>query len=158
MSILLSHESVRLITTTTQWIMKWLLMSILLSFFPRGRPRKWEKRTTSKSGHSYPRQNCSQWPPAQKTGKGSLSCSSSPPPPDDPICQGTELNWTDYDWWQYCSLLLSVCHTFGNKFSTKQEHVHRHMFQTVVWTCGSAKTLVYVTLRFFMFFVCYCSA
>ena len=42
--------------------------------------------TTSKSGHPCPRQNCSRWPPAEKTGRGSLlnrpSC-----PPDDPIGQ-----------------------------------------------------------------------
>ena len=47
--------------------------------------------TTSKSGHCCPCQNCSQWPPAEKTGIESLlnrpSC-----PPDDPIGQGTELN------------------------------------------------------------------
>ena len=50
--------------------------------------------TTSKRGHSYPYQNCSQGPPAEKTGRGSLlnhpSCS-----PDDPIHQGTELKWTE---------------------------------------------------------------
>ena len=46
---------------------------------------------TLKSGHSCPCQNCSQRPPAKKTGRGSLlsrlSC-----PPDDPINHGTELN------------------------------------------------------------------
>ena len=40
--------------------------------------------TTSKNGHPCPCQNCSQWPPAEKPGEGSLlnrpSC-----PPDDPI-------------------------------------------------------------------------
>ena len=47
--------------------------------------------TASKSGHPYPCQNCSQGPPEEKSGRGSLlnrpSCS-----PDDPIGQGTELN------------------------------------------------------------------
>ena len=47
--------------------------------------------TTSKSGHPCPCQNCSQGPPAEKTGRGSLldrpSC-----PPDDSIGQWTELN------------------------------------------------------------------
>ena len=47
--------------------------------------------TTSKSGHLCPCQNCSQGPPAEKTGGGSLlnrpSC-----PPDDQIGKGTELN------------------------------------------------------------------
>ena len=45
--------------------------------------------TTSKSGHPYQCQNCSQGPPAEKSGRGSLlnhpSC-----PPDDPIGQGTD--------------------------------------------------------------------
>ena len=47
--------------------------------------------TTWKSGHPCPCQNCSQGPPAGKTGRGSLlnhpSC-----PPDDPTGQGTEPN------------------------------------------------------------------
>ena len=47
---------------------------------------------TSKSGHPCPCQNCLQGPPAEKTRRGSLpnrfSC-----PPDDPIAEGTELNW-----------------------------------------------------------------
>ena len=46
--------------------------------------------TTSRSGHSCPYQNCSQGPPVEKTGRGSLpnrpSC-----PPDDPSSQGIEL-------------------------------------------------------------------
>ena len=47
--------------------------------------------TTSKSGHPFPCQNCSQWPPAEKTGGGTLlNCPSCPS--DDPIGQGTELN------------------------------------------------------------------
>ena len=44
---------------------------------------------------SLPSQNCSQGPPAEKTGRGSLlnrpSC-----PPDDPIGQGTDLNRTGH--------------------------------------------------------------
>ena len=47
--------------------------------------------TTSKSEHPCPCQDCSQGPPAEKTGRGSLlnrpSC-----PLDDPISRGTELN------------------------------------------------------------------
>ena len=47
-------------------------------------------RTTSKSGHSCPCQNCPQGSSAEKTGGASqfnhLSC-----PPDDTIGQGTEL-------------------------------------------------------------------
>ena len=47
--------------------------------------------TTSKSAHPCPSKNCSQGPPAEKTGRGSLlncpSCAS-----DDPR-DWTELNW-----------------------------------------------------------------
>ena len=44
--------------------------------------------TTSKSGHPCPCQNCSQGPPAEKTGRGSLlNCPSCFP--DDPTDQGT---------------------------------------------------------------------
>ena len=42
--------------------------------------------TTSKSGHPFPCQNCSQWPPAEKTELSLLS-------PDDRLGQRTELNW-----------------------------------------------------------------
>ena len=49
--------------------------------------------TMSKSGHPCPCRNYSQWPPAEKTGRGSLLNSPSCPP-EDPIGQGTELNWT----------------------------------------------------------------
>ena len=53
--------------------------------------------TTLKAGHLCPCQNCSQWPPGEKTGRGSMpnrpSC-----PPDDPIGQGAELNWTTNAW------------------------------------------------------------
>ena len=47
--------------------------------------------TTSKSGYPCLCQNCSQWSPAGKTGRGSIlnrpSC-----PHDDSVGQGTELN------------------------------------------------------------------
>ena len=50
--------------------------------------------TLSKSGHSCPCQNCSQWPLAEKTGRGSLLnrlfCLA-----DDPIGLWTELNGTE---------------------------------------------------------------
>ena len=45
--------------------------------------------TTSKSGHSCPCPNCSQWLPAEKTGRGSLLNLSLPP--NDPTGEGTEL-------------------------------------------------------------------
>ena len=48
--------------------------------------------TTSKSGYPCPSQNCSQWSPAYKTGRGSL-LNHLLHPPDDPISQGTKLNW-----------------------------------------------------------------
>ena len=46
--------------------------------------------TTSKSGHSFPYQNCPQGHPAKKTRGGSRLNRSSCPP-DDPVYQGTEL-------------------------------------------------------------------
>ena len=39
--------------------------------------------TTPKSGRSYPRQNYSQWTPAENAGRGSLLSRS----PDEPICR-----------------------------------------------------------------------
>ena len=48
---------------------------------------------TSKSGHPSPYLNCSQGPPAEKTGRRSLLNRPSYPP-DDIIGQGTELNYT----------------------------------------------------------------
>ena len=57
--------------------------------------------TTSKIGHPCSCQICSQGPPAEKTGRGSMlnrpSCLPSPPPhppspSDDPIGQGSELH------------------------------------------------------------------
>ena len=51
---------------------------------------------TLKSGHPCPRQNCSQWPPTEKTGRGSL-LNHPLCPPDDPLGQETELNGTDED-------------------------------------------------------------
>ena len=47
--------------------------------------------TTSKSGHPCRSQNCSQGPPAEKTGRGSLMNRPSCPPAKQ-IGQGTELN------------------------------------------------------------------
>ena len=62
--------------------------------------------TTWESGHFCPCQNCSQWPPAEKTGWGSLlnhlSC-----PPNDPIGQGTELNWTLIVFVRY--IIITLC-------------------------------------------------
>ena len=59
--------------------------------------------TTSKSRHPSPCQSCSQGPPAENTGRGSL-LDRPPCPHDDPIGHGTELNWT-------CKLSSScVCH------------------------------------------------
>ena len=49
--------------------------------------------TTSKSGHPCLCQNCSQWP-AEKIGRGSWLNRPSSLPPDNPISQRTELNWT----------------------------------------------------------------
>ena len=41
---------------------------------------------------SHACQNCSQWPPAGKAGRGCLlNCPSSPPPPNDPTGQATPL-------------------------------------------------------------------
>ena len=48
--------------------------------------------TTSKSGHPCQCQNCSQGPPAEETGRRSL-LNHPPCPSDDPVGQGTELNW-----------------------------------------------------------------
>ena len=45
--------------------------------------------TASKSGRPCPFKNCSQEPPAEKTGRGSLLTPHVPP--KDPIGQGTEL-------------------------------------------------------------------
>ena len=46
--------------------------------------------TASMSGHPCPCQNCSQGPPATKSGRGSLLNRPSSPP-DDPIGHGTEV-------------------------------------------------------------------
>ena len=84
---------------------------------------------TSKSGHPCPCQICTQGPPAEKTGRGSLLnrplCSL-----DYPIGQGTELNWNAHcfkalTWTQQSSplwniqiigaLLFNLCSTEVNK-------------------------------------------
>ena len=49
--------------------------------------------TTSKSWHPCPYQNCSQGPPAEKIGRGSLSNRASCLT-EGQVGQGTELNWT----------------------------------------------------------------
>ena len=63
--------------------------------------------TTSKSGQPCQCQNCSQGPPAEKTGRGSLrnhpSC-----PHDDPISQGTELQWTELQFKNYSRTPLAT--------------------------------------------------
>ena len=59
--------------------------------------------TTWKSGHPCPCQNCSQGPPAWKTGRRSLP-HCPPCPPDDPISQETEL-----------ILLLHLCQSNQNE-------------------------------------------
>ena len=53
--------------------------------------------TTLKSWHLCPCQNYSQGLPAEKTKRGSLLNRTSCPP-DDPVGQGTEMNWTFVDW------------------------------------------------------------
>ena len=56
--------------------------------------------TTSKTGHPSPSQNCWQWPPAEKTGRRFLLNHLWCPLPNDPIGQGTEMNWTTIEWSQ----------------------------------------------------------
>ena len=48
--------------------------------------------STSKSGHPCPYQNCTRWPPAEKTEGGSLLNRASRPS-DDSIIRGTQANW-----------------------------------------------------------------
>ena len=57
---------------------------------------------------SAPCQNCSQGPPAEKIGRGSLL--NHPPPPPDDRYQGTELNWAD--------LLMAVPWRFTQRSSS----------------------------------------
>ena len=68
-------------------------------------------QTTSKSGHPCQCQNYSQWPPAQKSGRGSLlnrpSC-----PPDDPVGQGTELLQIALMIYQCVRILYVLCTLF----------------------------------------------
>ena len=47
--------------------------------------------TTSKSGYHCSRQKYSQWPPTEKSGRGSL-LNRPPRPTDNPVGQETELN------------------------------------------------------------------
>ena len=72
--------------------------------------------TTSKSGCPCSCQSSSQWPPAEKTGTGSLlNCPSCPRPlpspkhlHDNPINQGTELNWLIPNAC-YCQAITTLC-------------------------------------------------
>ena len=73
-------------------VSKAILQATLEGGRRRGRQRKcWMDKI---SGHPCPCQNCSQGPPSEKTGRGSLlnrpSC-----PLDNPISQGTELKLLD---------------------------------------------------------------
>ena len=56
--------------------------------------------TTSKSGHPCPCQNCTQGPPAEKTGEGSLVNRSSCPT-DGPVGQWAELNYVQRAGWPF---------------------------------------------------------
>ena len=51
--------------------------------------------TLSKSAHPCPCQNCSQWPPAGKTGRGFLLNGSLCPPPPPTTLSVRRLDWTD---------------------------------------------------------------
>ena len=79
-----------------------------------------------------PCQNCSQGPPAGKTGRGSLlnrrSC-----PPNDPISQGTELNCVWPPWVLMCSWYLTVTHV--HTLTHKGESV-AHSGSTHSWKPG----------------------
>ena len=59
-----------------------------------GRRRGWQRQywmNNIKEWNLCPYQNCLQWPPAEKTGQGSLP-NRPPCPADDTIGQGIELN------------------------------------------------------------------
>ena len=76
--------------------------------------------TTSKSGHPCSCKNCSQWPPAEKTGRepllNHLSCH-----PNKPIGQGTELNFSECCsrlanvWWARCTLWFNLTKAIRTK-------------------------------------------
>ena len=95
----------------TQWQ---LLQNLLLSTLEGGQHRGSAWWTTSKSAHPHPSQSCSQGPPAEKTGRGSLlnrlSC-----PPYDPNGQGTEMNWTVHssEWIPLSAEMESVVKPFS---------------------------------------------
>ena len=85
-----------------------LPLLILLSFvvrncFKETFSRNVGRRNTGGTTSLYSCQNCSERPSAEKSGKWSLPnrpiC-----PPDDPVGQGTELNWTE--WCESCLLVV----------------------------------------------------
>ena len=63
---------------------------------------------TSKSGDLCPCQNCSQGPPAEETGRGSL-LNRSACPSDDPVYQETELMMRYFKLWLGHKALLQWC-------------------------------------------------
>ena len=65
-----------------------------------------------KSGHPRPCQNCSQGPPAEKTGRRSLLNRPSSPS-DDPVGQGTELSWTELSLHEICCCIVTSQTDFG---------------------------------------------
>ena len=71
------------------------------------------------SGDPCPCQNCSQWSPAEKTGRGSLvnrpSCAPpSPRPPPPSITQSvTKLNWTELTCLCVCMAVLLTVDCYG---------------------------------------------
>ena len=90
-------------------------------------PRKRGKShhtTTSQSGHPCQCQNCSQWPSAGNTGRRSLLnrplCL-----PDDPIGQGSDLNWTElsskYRQYQSKPSNKTTCTFYGVNISLTQK-------------------------------------
>ena len=81
--------------------------------------------TTPKSGHPCPCQNCSQGPPAEKTGRGSL-LDHPPCPPNDPIWSTSPppASWGRRVKMTVTSLLHIVCLVFGSSHQYKYETLH----------------------------------
>ena len=74
--------------------------------------------TSSKSGHPCSCQNCSQWPPPEKAGRGSLLNRPSSPLVN-PIDQGTELNrilWSLHPMIYDCTPQNKASHQHDNKY------------------------------------------
>ena len=111
----------------------------------------------------WPCQNCSWWPPAEKTGRGCLPIHLSCPS-DNPVGQGTELNWTVqwvdilyclYSFWCLCcksyktllqlqvSLLMGTAAIEGIGFCIR---VLNHYVKHTCWKC-------WCLLRFFLLFL-----